>query len=73
MDMILGNNGDRYTLTNGMVYMNGLAKWCPTAKEFSQCGINCMHLNRSTDGATILHMTCTGIKIGIRVKGAHEL
>ena len=67
MDLILGNNEDRYTLKNGLVYMNGIAKFCPTAKEFSQCGLNCMHLNRVVDGTTILNMTCTGIKVRIRL------
>lgn len=73
MDIILGNNGDRYTLANGLVYMNGLAKFCPTAKEFSQCGLNCMHLNRNQENSKILHMTCSGVPIRIRTKGAHEL
>ena len=72
MDMILGNNGDRYTLEVGHVYMNGFRKRCPTNHD-AACNLDCMHLNRSTDGTTILYMTCTGIKIGIRVKGAHEL
>jgi hypothetical protein len=72
MDVILGNNGDRYTLTNGMVYMNGLAKWCPTAKSQSQCGILCMHLNRNQENPAVLHMTCTGIGVRIRTKGVHE-